>query len=412
MQAKHGASMAYAWAMRYGLSLLLLSVLTACPGEDDPLNNACGTGFNAETGTVGDFGAGDAAQKVEALLNASADLYIAANATEADLLAACTAIATDLGIPAAELQPGSNELAVTKACNRVSTEIDTIVATLPNGASLAISVTPASCTVDLQVSATCAAECDASITGTATVECDGELHGSCSASCTGSCAVTGTVSCSGECEGSCAGSCSGTCNGTCEGTCSAMDATGKCIGTCSGTCTGSCSGSCSGSCTGTCVADVTGSCSGECYGECSATWTAECNGEANVTANADCKAACDAQANANATCDAPTVTIVGVGLTDTAKAARVAALVATLTVNYPKILRVQSRLQFAIVPGIAGFTASLRAASTSLASAGIQATACMTSAIEAVVEASASVNASVSVSVEVSASATASGSAQ
>ncbi len=405
--------MAYAWAMRYGLSLVLLSVLTACPGDDDPLNNACGTGFNAETGAVGDFGAGDAAQKVEALLQASADLYSAANETEADLLAACTAIATDLGIPAGELTPASGELAVTKACGRVSTEIDAIVATLPNGASLAISITPASCTVDLQVSATCAAECDASITGTAMVECDGELHGSCSASCTGSCAVSGTVNCTGECEGSCTGSCSGTCNGTCSGSCSQMDPTNtKCIGTCSGTCTGSCSATCSGSCSGTCVADVTGSCAGECYGECSATWTAECNGEADVMAQADCKAACDAQANANATCDVPTVTIVGIGLTDTAKAARVTALVATLTVNLPKIIQVQSRLQYAIVPGIAGFTASLRAASTSLASAGVQAAACMKSAIEAVVEASASVNASVSVSVEVSASASASGSAQ
>ena len=160
------------------------------------------------------------------------------------------------------------------------------------------------------------------------------------------------------------------------------------------------------------MSSVTGSCTGECYGSCDATWTAECNGEADVMANAECKAACDAQANASATCDPPTVTIKPVALTDAAKNARVTALVTTLSVNYPKILRAQSRVQYAIAPGIVAFTASLRAASTSLASVGVQASACMASAIEAVVEASAAVNASVSVSVEVSASVSASGSAQ
>jgi hypothetical protein len=141
-------------------------------------------------------------------------------------------------------------------------------------------------------------------------------------------------------------------------------------------------------------------------------WTAECNGEADVMANAECKAACDAQANASATCDPPTVTITPVGLTDTAKNARMTALVASLTVNYPKILRAQSRVQFAIAPGIAAFLTSLRAASTSLASVGVQASSCMAAAVEAVVDASASVNASVSVSVEVSASVSATGTAQ
>src|SRR4051794_33130905 len=107
------------------LLILLPLVLAGCPNSgDDGVGGACGNGFNAMSGTVGDFGAGDAAQKVEAMLHASADLYAAAATTESDTLAACTAMATDLGIPAGELAPAQGELAVTKACTRVKTEID------------------------------------------------------------------------------------------------------------------------------------------------------------------------------------------------------------------------------------------------------------------------------------------------
>ena len=398
--------------MRHCLSLILLcsTLAVGCTG-DDPVGGACGTGFNAESGTVGDFGATAAAQKVEALLKASADLYAAANATETEMVAACTAIATDLGVPAAELQPAAGEVAVTKACKRAKQEIDAIIATLPTGVALGITITPTQCTIDVMLGATCAAECDASISGTAMVECMGELHGSCSGSCSGSCAVTGTVSCAAECSGTCTGTCSGNCYGTCSGTCSKTDPAdpAKCIGACSAQCTGTCDASCSGTCAGTCESTVTGSCTGECYGECDATWMAECNGEANIMANAECKAACETRANAHATCDPPIVTIVAVGLTDAAKNARVLALVASLKINYPKILRAQARATFAL-SSAADFATAMRSAATALKTVGVQAGACMAVAVDAVVGAAATVNASVSVSVEVSASVSASGS--
>jgi hypothetical protein len=321
-----------------------LLLLTGCPGGgDDGVGGACGTGFDPDTGTVGDFGATAAAQKVEAMLHASADLYAAASATEMETLAACTAMATDLGIPAGELQPAAGELAVTKACTRVKTEIDAIIKTLPVGVALGISVTPAQCTVDLNVAASCAAECDASITGNAMVECKGELHGSCSATCSGKCSVMGNVSCNASCSGTCSGTCTGKCYGTCNGTCAVKDSMGNCAGSCVGTCDGTCDANCQGTCMGTCTSTVTGSCSGECYGNCDATWTAECNGEANVMANVECKAACDARASAKATCDPPTVTIVAMHVSDSTKDAKLQALINTLKTNYPKLLRVQQR---------------------------------------------------------------------
>jgi hypothetical protein len=145
---------------------------------------------------------------------------------------------------------------------------------------------------------------------------------------------------------------------------------------------------------------------------CSAQWMAECNGDADVTANAECKAACDARANAKATCDPPTVTIVGVAVADTAKQMKIDKLVATLKTNYPKIIRAQQRVQFALVPSGTALVAAVKAGATSLKAVGVQATACMAVAIDAVVDAAASVDASVSVSVMVSASVSASGSAQ
>ena len=105
------------------------------------------------------------------------------------------------------------------------------------------------------------------------------------------------------------------------------------------------------------------------------------------------------------------MTIVGVTPVDPQQAARVDALVASLRTNYPKILRAQSRVQYAIAPSLKSFLTSIRAASTSLRDAGVQAGACMLVAIDAVVDAAARVDASVSVSVEISASVTASDSA-
>lgn len=143
---------------------------------------------------------------------------------------------------------------------------------------------------------------------------------------------------------------------------------------------------------------------------CNATWDAECTGEADVMANADCKAACDTSANAKATCDPPVVTIVAVALTNPTASARVAALVATLRTNYPKLLRAQQRVQLTIAPSLPGFATALQAASTSLRDVGVQGTACLVSAVQAVTGAASEINASVSISIEVSASVSASGS--
>lgn len=399
-------------ALVAALAALPLTLAGCTGGDDDPIGGTCGDGFNAETGTVGDFGTGEAALKAEAFLQATADLYGASTDVQAELLAACTAMAADLGISSSELEPSGAELEVTAACGRVATEIESILQTdLPVGGALAVSVTPAECMVDLDVAAQCAGECDVDIEGSAMVECNGELYGSCEGSCSGECVVEGSADCQGECSATCSGSCSGTCNGQCDGTCTLEDEQGNCIGTCTGTCEGACEGTCEGSCSGSCTADVEGSCSGECRGSCDVAWEAQCNGEADVQANADCEAACETRANANASCTEPTVTVVGVVVADPDAQQRLDALVATLEANLPALFRVQARLQYALIPSLDAFVSATVAASTSLASVGVQGAACLGVAADAAAEAAAGIEASFEVSVEVSASVSAEGSA-
>jgi hypothetical protein len=390
------------------LTLGLGLALAGC-GEDSPLAGACGDGFDAESGEVGDFGAGEAALKVEAFLEASAAVYGAAVDVEADVLTACTAMAGDLGIAAAELEPAGAELAVTAACGRLAVEIDDIIATLPQGVALGIAVTPPLCEIDLELAASCAAECDASITGSAEVECTGELHGSCSGTCSGACSVEAAVDCEGECSAECSGSCSGSCYGACDGECSATDESGACVGTCAGTCTGTCTATCTGGCSGTCTAEVDATCEGECHGSCDVAWEAECNGEAQVEAEADCQAACETQANATATCTEPELTIVLVAPVDAADLVRVTALVATLEANYGLILQAQARLEYALAPSLEAFVDSLEGAADAVVEAGAQAVSCMALALDAAADAALRVDASVEVTIEVSASVSASG---
>ncbi len=392
-------------------TLVAVGGLAACPADGDIAGQVCGDGLNLETGAVGDFGTSAPALKVRAFLGAAAAVHTASLDIEADALGACQAMATDLGIPAGELAPANGELEVTSTCDRVVQEINTIIASLPAGATLGLAVAPAQCSLELDIAATCAADCDVSIEGQATVECNGELHGSCSGGCTGACTVTGNVDCTGSCTGSCTGTCSGTCTGICTGTCDVEDGAGNCIGTCTGTCEGTCDAACQGTCEGSCTGAVDATCAGECFGECDATWEAECNGDANVTANADCKAACDAQANATVDCELPEVAVVGIDVGDAAAQARVDALVATLIAHYGEIVSIIARLGY-VADSIEAFVASINGAADALTDVGAKAAACVGVALEAVGEASTRIDASVEVSVQVSVEVQAEGSAQ
>lgn len=401
LQSVYGAVAALAIAM----------TMTGCPEGENPGNVICGLAYDPANGTVGDFGTDQAALQFETFLRATSDVYRASIQTEADILAACEGMAADLSIPEGELVAQPGELQVTATCARVAQEIDSILsADLPDGVGLGLAITPAVCTIDLELAASCAAECDLAIEGNAEVACDGALYGQCTGQCNGQCTFDGSAGCEGVCTARCDGTCAGRCTGACNGNCTVLDDNGNCVGECDGDCAGTCEGTCTGTCEGTCVVEVDGGCEGECRGGCDVEWEAECNGEANVTAEADCKAACDVVANANAVCTDPEVTVIGVDVADADAALRLAALVLALENNFPALLKAQAQVETALVPSIVAFNDSLEGSLEAAADLGTQAVACGVVALDAAVTALTSVMASVDVSVQVSVSASATGS--
>src|SRR5687768_11345154 len=129
--------------MRRGVLAASLAALTAftawgCKDEEGESLLCSSSQFNPEGGVVGDFGAGSAAAKIEAFLSASSALVIEVDDVETRLTAACTAIASDLGVPASELEPidpSAPGARAQAACQRAAEEIRTTIQTnLPSQA--------------------------------------------------------------------------------------------------------------------------------------------------------------------------------------------------------------------------------------------------------------------------------------
>ncbi len=394
------------WAM-VAVALGASLTLAGCP-EDGTTPGTCSLDFNRTfTSNFGDA-------EIDSLLEATAELNVAANAIESDVLGACNGISTDLG--------GASATDVDTACMNASSAIDAVLAANAM-VTLTVDVEPAVCTVSVDAYADCVAECDASFDASATPPtCSGGmLAGECMAECMGSCTLEGTVDCEGSCEGSCngtcdatiRGSCTGSCTGQCEGTCAAMDGDGNCMGSCDGTCRGTCDamvdaecrGSCTGTCMGSCTADVTGSCEGTCTGMCSVDFVApRCEGgDVMVMADADCQASCDADVSANATCTEPRVFVTYTGAADAGE--MLTALADTLAANLPRLLAAAERAA-GIADAATRFGNSLSGAVRGAASAGLTAAACVAEAVDVEIAAAAKIDVSVSASASVEASAT------
>lgn len=385
--------------------LLSLLALAAACDEGGPLS--CPLDF---TGPVSSA-YGD--PRLDALFEATGAFSVATAETDAEMRDACNAIAMDLGAAT------STDTAV--ACENAATAIEDVLTTTE--ATLLVDIVPAECTVEADAYVDCVAECDASFDVMAEPpRCEGgTLSGTCEGSCSGSCTVEGDVSCEGSCTGTCSGECSalvegscdGTCVGQCDGECSATAADGSCEGVCTGTCSGSCegtlegecSGTCNGSCAGSCEADVSGSCEGTCTGSCDVEWIAPTceGGQLDVDADADCEAACEADASFDAECTPPQIVVTY----DGASAVELEELVATLRANYPHILAA-GRKAALMVQSTIDLAASLDDAASAAADAGLQAAACLGSAIEAQLDAAARIEVTFEASVTVSGSVSAS----
>ena len=374
-------------------------------------------GDTTEVVCIDDLSTTDAGRKVQAFVDTSNALITAGRDIDSQMLNICRAMAADLGIPAAQLDPDVRNMdspgaATDAACRRVRTEIDKIVHdNLAANARLALVYTPPVCTVDAAAKLTCLQKCDPVMVKVTHLECTpGHAYGTCMASCMGRCTGSCAGGCSGACTGTCSGTCTGSCNGTCTGTCAAKNADGSCYGACAGTCMGTCDGSCTGSCSASCNGSCNAGCMGTCEGDCSVWVTPpQCTEVEEVVTVQDCKTTCDARAKFDATCTEPSLTVSYGYSGNTAQKAALDRLVAALRNNYAELLAVGYRASVVVKDAAYGYADSLRNVESTARQVGFGAGACVVEAISAAGAAAERVRVSVSVSVTFSASVSAMG---
>lgn len=362
--------------------------------------------FAAEFGVDAKIGG-----EIKGGLEAAALLKGFADKLDADLVAACGGLATDLGKPG-DYKKGPD------ACKAAISAMGDIRGKLGGSAKIALQIEPPRCSASLDAMAECVGKCDASVDpGSVEVKCEpGKLSGQCEAECSGSCSLDVAAKCDGTCKGSCDAKFSGTCGGECNGKCNGKSMKG---GTCSGKCEGKCSaqaeGTCGGSCSGSCAMKAAGKCSGTCSGDCSVKMKApQCDGKIEPPkASAECNAKCDAEISAKLEC---TPAKVGVRIEGGADAALVAQYKGALEKHLPAVLKIAIGMKDqaigvagnikAVVGGVQKTVVSLK----SDPKVGARLTACVAAPFKAAIDAAASVTANVDVSIEVKASASASAS--
>lgn len=360
------------------------------------------------------------AGKVKAGAMASAELDRLAASIDAELMTACSGLASDLDAPG-QYKNG------TEACQAAMKAMADIKSKMGASASFELIAEPPVCTASLDAAADCAAKCDASVTpGEAEVKCEGgELSGKCEAECKGVCDLKASAVCKGECTGSCDAKFSGTCGGDCDGTCHAAGSAasdkgvaskGKCDGRCEGKCDAHAEGQCGGECDGSCKMESGGTCEGTCTGECSVEFKEpKCTGRVvPPKASAECQGTCDAHATARMDCTKPRVDIVVRGSADAEAAAKYQAAIAA---HLPVILKVAVGMAPKLEAVAANAKATVEGAIAagqgvieSSASAGARVSACLMERFTGALSAAASIKANVDVSVDVKASASASAS--
>lgn len=379
----------------------------ACPANVGSVKSIANANFGLEA---------EIESRAKAALKAGAQVIEIAAEIEADVLEACTNIATDLGVPKKELKAGEGQSKVEVACKAAASAIADTRASID--AKATVEAEPPRCRASMDAMADCAAECEADIEpGEVRLECEGgELSGRCEGTCQGSCTVEGTADCQGTCSGECKGKCTGEivgkCDGTCNGTCEGKNTQGKCDGTCRGKCDGNvegqCSARCNGGCDASCEMQAKGECQGTCSGECSVKFEEpKCDGEMKAPeVSAECEAECNAKITAEVDCE-PGRFYMNAGVSADTEA--VEKLAATLKTNLPTLLRVSVSLKGRLESAVAAAEASVKGIKATVEAAGsdaVQVAGCFVASLQAQARASASIKVSVEASASASASAT------
>jgi len=306
------------------------------------------------------------------LLEATGHLSSRAWALQETTRTACNAFGASLGA-----EEGAD---AQTACANARMAAEAILAANAD-ADITAGYTSGGCSMEANVAIECTAGCDATFDiETTPLVCEGgTLSGTCEGSCTGYCAV--------DIEATCEGTCYGSCEGTCEVT--AAD--------------GSCAGTCEGVCRGTCSATVDAECAGTCSGSCDVTWVEpRCEGGTiEVEADVNCEAACEAEAAFAVMCTPPVFEVTISGTPSDAE--QMDALAAAVADSMPQIIAVREEAEYVVGAAI-NVASALGDATGEALDIGLNASACLASAVSAQIDALDAIEASVSMSVEVEAS--------
>lgn len=352
------------WVKRTLIGSSALALAASCYGGGiyGPLGATCPALSAADPLTVQVSSNGAADAKIRTFLAASHDLVAVSVQMENEVLGACRAMAADLGVNPAQMnpsnpnQPGAGAQA---ACAAVAAQIDAI---MRQGFSMRVQAFPPQCQANLQAKANCEGVCSAVVDpGRLVAECE-------------------PARLSGYCSGTCRGQCDANCQGQCQGQCSALSANGQCMGRCVGTCTGNCDGTC--------------------HAYCQGYWQSpQCQGYVQAPrVDAECNASCSARAEFQASCTPAQVSVAASHNADMAL-----RLARTLQVNLPQLLHAELALGKRLTQSARVVVSVGSQLPRVVGQAGAQALACIAAASNA------SVNASMRIDVSIQASASVTG---
>jgi hypothetical protein len=265
------------------------------------------------------------------------EVRLLSTAIEAQLRAACAAMASELGSKGPFVSSQT-------ACQAAIDGLRTTRSKLGPATKVALHVHPPLCLESIDTASDCAKRCSGDDAAPAAT-CAGETGGKCPGTCKGECEMRPPSPCDGACQGQCESAFTGTCAGTCRGKCDGkpLAQAGECKGKCEGGCDSAGKGECKGRCFGECQLRAS-ECSGVCLGKCSVKEEElRCQGAVELAKAApECAAYCAAQAIHRRVCSAAQVDARATGAKDAAAAA---IYVSAVEKHLPAILSIQQQLR-------------------------------------------------------------------
>jgi hypothetical protein len=381
-----------------GLPMTMASAACTIQTDSDILDAAkgCEELSSGELGAIADL-------RVRALVAATIEFQTVSEAMRAEVLAACSGIALDLGAGDSWSSIEDEDAQITNdsgtgACDVANAQVTAVLdAAAQANIQIGLAVTEGTCYPNFEAQAQCELGCAANTEctpGTIEERCEpGSLSVLCQAECSAEAYCQGTP----EVPANCMGKCASTCQGECKGTCIAPDGS---VTENDPSCMGKCSSSCNGLCRGLCKVEapegVQCGAAVSCRGGCTSSYTEpKCTTEFTppmCSIDESCYAGCAAEATAKAVCEPPHVEVYVdvVAMAD----GKLEVLVSTLETNLSRLVSAAQTQGKLAVQAIERLSASAQAVAEGAGDLDGKSLACAGAAARATLDASLTINAS------------------